>query len=393
MVLNGLGDRIGAGENLFVPEARMGMAGDVQKLLDDLFGLNPAPPGQRDHPPDRLALGGGAAARLAHLRENFAGAVSVFVQRYIQVTATCYDPFGASVCDGRPLSRPGLSRDDWSRRLRFFFFRLFAYAQHLIFPAAVAVDRQAFAAGFVCEEIGLLDVFYREYRNQPVSKETAKFKQEYFKWYEETDEAFAKKRSRLENIVICDPAKTVKPDSADTAIVGVGVDAKLPAVYVRDVVAGKLLPDQLYNEVFAMADRLKARVIGLKVTSLNEFITYPFRTEMVKRGRFYDLVEIKERASKEERVGSLVPFYRLGYIYHNRTCCDALEGQLISYPRSKRWDIMDALADIVEMLEMGERYFSAPEEADKDIEDEYKELEDEFDQDERMPRMAGWRAI
>ena len=54
---------------------------------------------------------------------------------------------------------------------------------------------------------------------------------------------------------------------------------------------------------------------------------------------------------------------------------------------------MDALADIVEMLEMGERYFSAPEEADKDIEDEYKELEDEFDADEKMPRMAGWRAI
>jgi len=240
---------------------------------------------------------------------------------------------------------------------------------------------------------GLLDVFYREYRNQPVSKETAKFKQEYFRYYLETDEEFLGKKKRLENIVICDPAKTVKPDSADTAIVGLGIDAKAPAVYVRDVVAGKMFPDQLYDEVFSMADRLRARVIGLKVTSLNEFITYPFRTEMVKRGRFYDLVEIKERASKEERVGSLVPFYRLGYVIHNRTCCDALEGQLMSYPRSKRWDIMDALADIVEMLEMGERYFSAPEEADKDIEDEYKELEDEFDQDERMPRMAGWRAI
>lgn len=240
---------------------------------------------------------------------------------------------------------------------------------------------------------GLLDVFYREYRNQPVSKETARFKQEYFKYYEETDEDFLKKRNRLENIVICDPAKTVNPNSADTAIVGVGIDAKTPTVYVRDVVSGKMFPDQLYEEVFAMADRLHARVIGLKVTSLNEFITYPFRTEMVKRGRFYDLVEIKERASKEERVGSLVPFYRLGYMYHNRTCCNALEGQLIGYPRSKRWDIMDALADIVEMLELGERYFSAAEEKDEDIENEYKELEDEFDYPERMKSFTGWRAL
>jgi hypothetical protein len=241
---------------------------------------------------------------------------------------------------------------------------------------------------------GLLDVFYREYRNQPVSKETAKFKQEYFKYYEETDPDFVSRRKRLENIVICDPAKTVKPESADTAIVGVGIDTKNACVYVRDIINGKMYPDELYNTVFDMADRLHARVIGLKVTSLNEFITYPFRTEMVKRGKFFDLVEIKERASKEERVGTLVPFYRMGYIKHNKACCTVLEGQLISYPRSKRWDIMDALADIVEMLELGERYFTPSEKDDAEVEDEYSDLmTDDYPDGERMESLGNWRQV
>ena len=44
------------------------------------------------------------------------------------------------------------------------------------------------------------------------------------------------------------------------------------------------------------------------------------------------------------------------------------------FPRSKLWDLMDCAAYIIQMLELGERYFS-PSEDPEDAEAEYKELE------------------
>ena len=238
---------------------------------------------------------------------------------------------------------------------------------------------------------GLLDTFYREYMCLPIAKETAAFKQEYFKGYDETDKAFTDVRDKLENIVIVDPAKTTGFTADDTAIVGLGIDTTIPRIYVREIVYGKLHPDQQIDEAFNMAKRISARVIGVEVTSLNEFITYPIKTEMIRRGLFFDLIELKARAAKEDRIAALIPFYRLGYIFHNRSCCAPLEGQLLSYPRSKKWDIMDALAYVVEMLELGERYFTPDdkqfESKEEDIEAEFMELEKESD-----PVLSGWRS-
>ena len=230
---------------------------------------------------------------------------------------------------------------------------------------------------------GQLDVFYREYRNLPVSTEDATFKQEYFKSYLETDEDFAKIKHQLENVVIVDPAKTVKLHSAESAIVCIGIDRHSARLYVRDVVSRKMYPDELYNEMFQMCARHKVRVFGIEVTSLNEFVTQPVRNEMMKRGQMMELVELKARGGlkgtkgegKEKRVAALVPYYRQGYVYHNETCCTGLEAQLMSFPRSKLWDIMDATAYIVEMLELGGRYFEPP--PFEDPEDEYQELYDE----------------
>ncbi len=237
--------------------------------------------------------------------------------------------------------------------------------------------------------MGLLDSFYREYMGVPIAKESAKFQQTMFKNYDETDKDFVKERKGLENMVILDPAKTTTSTADDTAIVGIGIDVKTPKIYIRDIIHGNLHPEQQYTECFDMADRIGARVIGIEVTSLNEFITYPLRTEMIRQKRYYDIVELKARASKEERIAALVPFYRLGFMYHNPNVCGVLEKQLLSYPRSKKDDVMDVVAYVVEMLELGERYF-VPEANDKDIEDEYKDLEEE-DYGDKLPDMKNWR--
>jgi len=226
---------------------------------------------------------------------------------------------------------------------------------------------------------GSLDIFYQEYMNMPVATETASFKPGYFKYYEERLHEMPK---NLENVILVDPAKTVTPQNADSAIVCVGIDIETHALYVRDVVAGKFYPDQLYNEIFGMAARMNCNILGIEVTGLNEFILYPFKNEMARRGLTHmELIELKPRRSKEERIQALIPFYRQGQMFHNKSCCLELEGQLLSFPHSARWDIMDALAYVVEMLDIGGRFFIASEarKGPREIEDEYRDLLSEED--------------
>lgn len=239
-------------------------------------------------------------------------------------------------------------------------------------------------------EKGELDVFYMEYMGVPISTEDAVFKPDYFRYYDEKE---IKDNKDIENVVIVDPAKTVKMHSVESAILGIGIDRGSHRIYVRDVVHRKLYPDEIYQETFDMAERLKASVIGVEVTSLEEFIKQPMTNEMMRRGRFFELVWLKARGGqnlqrgKEGRIAALAPFYRQGFIFHNKQCCADLEAQLLAFPKARLWDIMDGLAYVVEMLELGERYFQPPEEFD-DPEEEYAELEGEYE-----PAIDGWRII
>lgn len=248
-------------------------------------------------------------------------------------------------------------------------------------------------------ESGQSDVFFRELRNLPISTKDASFQNDYFHYYNVLDGQSKKdgdlnildvdiqNNQNIENVVILDPAKTKKIHSADSAIIGIGVDLQSARLYVRDIISEKMYPDEIYDALFGMGTRLNANVLGIEETGLGEFIKQPIKNEMFKRaasgkGSFFELVWLKARggANNEKgkvlRIKELVPYYRQGYIFHNKMCANTkkLEQQLLMFPRSKLWDIMDGLAYIIELLELGERYF-APKGNNQDIESEYNELE------------------
>ncbi len=240
------------------------------------------------------------------------------------------------------------------------------------------------------QEAGQTDVFFRELRNLPISTKDSAFRNEYFHYYNtqhtphkddlnlDLTDADVQADKNIETVVILDPAKTVKIHSAESAIVGIGIDLTSAKIYIRDIISDKMYPDEIYENLFSMANRLNAKVIGIEETSLNEFIRQPIKNEMFRRGQFFELVWLKARGGmkKSLRIKELVPYYRGGYIYHNATCpgIKRLEQQLLMFPRSKLWDIMDCAAYIIEMLEIGERYFSPPEN-DNDPEDEFNVFE------------------
>ena len=88
--------------------------------------------------------------------------------------------------------------------------------------------------------LGTLDAFYMERMNIPIAKEDAVFKSEFFRYYQDLfstlkvgdDEV---KMGQLTHITLVDPARTVKLQSADSAIVTVAVDRTSRRIFVRDI--------------------------------------------------------------------------------------------------------------------------------------------------------------
>jgi len=224
---------------------------------------------------------------------------------------------------------------------------------------------------------GMLENFYREMMNIAHPEKDAPFRRDMFIPYNEAE--FCKQPSMwCESVILVDPARTVGMKSAKTAIVGATVDFNENLVYVRDVVAERLYLDEAIHETFDMADRLGTRTVGVETTGAEELIKQPFLNEMHRLGKNYELVWLKARAGevesdsgllalrgpirgKAKRVGSLLPFYRLGQVRHNPACCAELEEQLLMFPRGRHdaWDIMDALSYINQMMHLGDRFFYA----------------------------------
>lgn len=239
--------------------------------------------------------------------------------------------------------------------------------------------------------LGTLDEFYMERMNVPISKEDAVFKQEYFKYFEDNGDHLQPldkngdpsgppiKTYNLLSITITDPAKTVKLQSADSAILTVSIDRSSKKIFVREITSAKFYPDQLYSEMFRQVVQFKSFILGYEVTGLNEFIIQPVENECRVRSIFPIMMELPAKGKKELRVATLGPSYKLGYVYHNRSNCGKLEGQLLGFPRSKLWDVMDALSYVNYILDKQAVYFDPddPSDEQEEPEDEYAELRDD----------------
>jgi hypothetical protein len=242
------------------------------------------------------------------------------------------------------------------------------------------------------QEKGKTDLFYMEYMNIPISLEDAIFKPEFSKYYtecgsylevvqqlntQEKEEIIRIDHKELITVVICDPARTVKLQSAESALVVVSVCRKNGMIFIRYPWAEKVRPDDLYEQMFHLVLMYNATLLAVEETGLSEFIRQPIQNEMHKRGVYPTYISLNAKGDKDTRIASaLSPLYKLGYMYHNKENCQALENQLKWHPKSKRKDIIDALSYISYIMETHAMYFD-PDDIDNDFEDEFSELYDD----------------
>lgn len=226
---------------------------------------------------------------------------------------------------------------------------------------------------------GMLDIFYREFRNLPIAIESRGFKPEYFHPYDEQKKNLNQNLD-VETIVLSDPARTMNTTSCKTALSVISINTDSDAIYIRKIVEEVMNPDEQLKMMFDLAEEFNALLLAPEVSGLNEYLMYPIKNEMVKRNKHYIIIEVKPREGKTgpRRSGGLIPLYQRGLVFHNPETTMKLERLLLRWPRPESWDIIDSISGIVYVLEEGKRYFSPKELGEeKPVEEEYKELQNE----------------
>lgn len=191
--------------------------------------------------------------------------------------------------------------------------------------------------------IGVLD-FQALYQQRPLSEKNQKFKQEYFRYFEEHD---LPKKMTID--ITVDPAISKKKNACNTSIIAVGKTYFEPDWYVLDYKFGKFNPGELIDNTFAMYKALKKSYedadirVWVEGVAYQESLSYFFREQMKREKEYFILNTFVDRHDKEQRISGLEPMYRVGVIRH-RHWMKELERELITFPVGKTVDIADSLS-------------------------------------------------
>jgi len=226
-----------------------------------------------------------------------------------------------------------------------------------LFYRAIQDNKPLWGARFTLEDLnaikenykkqGLLDVFYCEYMNEPISDENAIFKKAYFKYYED-DESITKS---LTKVMTVDLAISEKESADYTVIMVTGIDA-LNQIYVLEYIRARINPIETIENIFKLASKWKVSKIGIEGVAYQRSLQWFLAEEMRRRNEFYLIEELKADTDKERRIRGIQPRYAVGAVFHKPFMTD-LEEELLLFPKSPHDDLADALAYVPQIAFRG----------------------------------------
>lgn len=197
-------------------------------------------------------------------------------------------------------------------------------------------------------KIGELDTWLREKMCEAVSEETRIFKKEDFRYYGDLRQG--EDIAQECNVYLTmDPAASPNPESDYRAMVVVGVNQD-NYWFVLDCSYGRYDPFTTIDEIFRLVSRWKLKEIGIEEGSLKHILEPFILKEMPKRKIFFNIIPLKARAKKEERIKLMQPRFRAHTVFFPTEApwlpemVSELQGFTMSGSKTLHDDVIDALA-------------------------------------------------
>lgn len=194
------------------------------------------------------------------------------------------------------------------------------------------------------DEIG--SVFYsQEFRNEPIDEETALFKEEWFKYFEDAD----LQGLELAHYGSCDPSLGKTDRSDFSAIIDGLVHLKIGTIYVDEADIRRRNPQTIVEDAIEHGRRHRYIAFGFEAVGFQSVLKTNLEQKSDETGVYLPVVEIgHEGIPKDLRIRRLSPLVERGIIRFRKTQT-VLLNQLKTYrPNGKQHD--DG-PDALEMLQ------------------------------------------
>lgn len=195
-------------------------------------------------------------------------------------------------------------------------------------------------------------IFSTQYMNQPLNEEDLDFRVEWLKYYsvgaegkiipsDGTQPTFVQD---LQIYLRLDPALSSDPESCRSAFVVDGIDSK-DRVYLLEVVAKRLDPPGIIDELFRLNKRWKPTAVAIEEVLFQRVLKYWLLKEATRRGITIPIRPLKTstQRSKDERIRGVSPYFAGGMVYILKGQTDFIE-EYSTFPLGHTVDILDAFS-------------------------------------------------
>jgi predicted phage terminase large subunit-like protein len=184
-------------------------------------------------------------------------------------------------------------------------------------------------------------VWFSQYQQNPMAGEAMVFKKEDVKFFSDEEQY-------TRTFTMFDPAFTRNKGSDESAIVTIGV--KDLNVYSLDTTHGKFKPDEKLNHLFRIQKQYNSDV-GVEVNQARDEIMKAINDKMIETGQRFKVIEIFSKQNKHDKIElNLGVLLNNGRLYIKSTQ-SRLYAQLLSFPKGRHDDVLDALAMAVGNIE------------------------------------------
>jgi predicted phage terminase large subunit-like protein len=185
--------------------------------------------------------------------------------------------------------------------------------------------------------------FASQYLNNPIDPAAAEFKQNQIRFYEPSPPPTSL-------YLTIDPAVSLSKDADYSAgiVAGMYADRRIRVV---DSFHRRCVPSELIDEIFAMVKKWRLHRVGIETFGFQKTLKYEIQRRQRETGDFFSVDELGKRhtgreeapQSKAARIRRLQPYFEQGLVEIRRDMSE-LVTEILSFPRGKHDDLVDALA-------------------------------------------------